>query len=323
MKKIIISLFALFAVSMNVFADGMTATLQHGDQTTPYFGYDAFVNAYNAAVDGDVIILSAGTFSDVKEIRKSIKLIGNYAMEDKPSERTTLGVAKIYTDNVTIESLSLGELCIYRDNCTVVRSMIVTLSGSSHNNTLVDQCVIKHEDAMKDANNYTIKNSTICRFSSMNKSSNTVFITNCCIYYFIGYNSYSKRPYAIYKNNFLGIDYLGYNSETYTATAPSEFYNNIFFRIGTQQKVVSIEFGDGCANSGNFYNSDKATDYPLVYPNLDASFGNGQDGTPIGVTGGTGFNPYPNIPRITETTIDSYGNTTGKINVEIKVAVSE
>ena len=58
MKKIILSLVALFSMSANSFADGLTATLQQGDNMQAFYGVDAFKQAYEAANDGAVITLS-------------------------------------------------------------------------------------------------------------------------------------------------------------------------------------------------------------------------------------------------------------------------
>ena len=49
----------------------------------------------------------------------------------------------------------------------------------------------------------------------------------------------------------------------------------------------------------------------------------GDDGTPVGITGGSGFSPYPSIPRITSKQIDSKTDAQGKLNVKITVSTEE
>ena len=49
----------------------------------------------------------------------------------------------------------------------------------------------------------------------------------------------------------------------------------------------------------------------------------GDDGTPVGITGGSGFSPYPSIPRITSKQIDSKTDSEGKLNVKITVSTEE
>ena len=55
--------------------DVWTATLQHGDEVTVFRMANALSEAYNAAVDGDVITLSEGTFGGIT-INKSITIYG-------------------------------------------------------------------------------------------------------------------------------------------------------------------------------------------------------------------------------------------------------
>ena len=49
----------------------------------------------------------------------------------------------------------------------------------------------------------------------------------------------------------------------------------------------------------------------------------GDDGTPVGITGGSGFSPYPSIPRITSKQIDSKTDSEGKLNVKITVSTED
>ena len=62
-------------------AQEQLATLKHNDSIRVYYGADAFVQAYNAAANGDVITLSDGTFNTT-DVRKGITLRGNGACGD-------------------------------------------------------------------------------------------------------------------------------------------------------------------------------------------------------------------------------------------------
>ena len=73
-------LFLIIALCYAVVAnaqgsDQYSAVLQHGEAATFYTGSTAFKQAYAAAVDGDVIILSEGVFEPVR-IEKSLKIYG-------------------------------------------------------------------------------------------------------------------------------------------------------------------------------------------------------------------------------------------------------
>ena len=69
-------------------AQEQLATLKHNDSIRVYYGADAFKQAYNAAVNGDVITLSDGIFNTT-DVRKGITLRGNGACGD--TSRNAIG----------------------------------------------------------------------------------------------------------------------------------------------------------------------------------------------------------------------------------------
>lgn len=360
MKRIVLLVVSLVLVSANVFADGLTATLQQGEQMTPFYGVDAFKQAYAAADSGAVITLSAGTFNNVDTIAKSIKVIGNYAFDVSSQETTILASAIIAANKVTIDgiyfsgSVTLGNI----EDCKIVHSWIEnTLAYSStsawHTNTIVDQCVIKKETAIKQGRNYTIKNSTINKFGAYNTSANIAYITNCVIYGFVydhtdpnknaaGIAIAPSIPVAIYKNNVLGIDVTCYYYSTSSSSSssksyyyynvyfssPSEFYYNIYamtyYILGSSSYYhtydgSNVYYKSGCQNAGNTKKARSSIVSGTQYPAVLTNPGYGQDGTLRGPQGGTGFSFYPSIPRITSKTIDSNTDADGKLNVKITV----
>lgn len=314
-----------------MFADGLTATLQQGDVMTPFYGVDAFKNAYAAAKDGAVITLSTGKFNTVPFIEKQITIIGAYAFGDKSSERTSFdsNPIAIQTNNVKVEGVYF-DINVYigvpKDtlkNCTFKRCRLPLLSsngGGYHKNTLVDQCVIEDESAVYRGIDYCIKNSTIGHFSYSNALTGNAYITNCVVWEWVNYNSnFSKQPTAIYKNNMLGIYIPDFVGRDLKLNSPSEFYNNRFFSSnnGNYLGIIEIDYGT-CVDKGNakeILKFNKYFEYP-AHP-IDAPLGS--DGTPIGPYGGTGFSEYPAIPRITSKTIDANSDAEGKINVKITV----
>lgn len=356
MKRIVLWIVSLVFMSANVLADGLTATLQQGEKMTPYYGVDAFKQAYAAADSGAIITLSAGTFNKVDTIAKSIKVIGNYAFDVSSPEITILASAIIAANKVTIDGIyfsgnvTLGNI----EDCKIAHSWIENtlayLSTSAwHTNTVVDQCVIKNETAIKQGKNYTIKNSTINKFGAYNTSTNIAYITNCVVYDFV-YNhtntsSAGSRytpsiPIAIYKNNILGIDVTSYRcfsspSASYYYyyynvyfSSPNEFYYNkyamTYYRNYTSSgysiyEGSNVYYNSGCQNAGNTKTTRSSVISGTQYPAVLNNPGNGQDGTLRGPQGGTGFSFYPSIPRITSKTIDSNTDADGKLNVKITV----
>ena len=351
MKKFVLMFIALFMTSGSVFADGLTATLQQGDVMTPFYGVDAFKNAYAAAQDGAVITLSSGKFNDVGTVSKQITIIGAYAFDVTSTETTFLGSLTVAAHNIKIEGIyfsgtvTLGTSSLSSiTNCTLRKCWIETslLGSYKHENTLVDQCVIKTEQAMAKSSKYCIKNSTIDYFAEINSTSNIAYIANCvvwhwfaCIYSSSKYieNTTYKRPYAIYKNNYLGLYKSENSSITLSLAPPSEFYNNRFCQTYMKKdyddsepysfiKYITISYGTGCVHENDVKGDQKFNKY-FEYPAHPVDAPTGSDGTPVGPYGGTGFSEYPAIPRIISKTIDSNSDAEGKINVKITVKAEQ
>ena len=337
MKKTILLLVAIALTSAKMMAEGLTATLQQGETMTAFYGVNAFVDAYNAAENGAVITLSEGQFNDVTTIEKSITVVGNMAFDVEGYKKTYLGNSTdvtINADNVTIEgicfynySLILGNI----SNCHIRRCRIVNTlyntAKTTNTNTLIDQCVLNTINLFAASKNICIKNCTIYRLGG-GDAENVGYISNCYINRFFARSSSSDNqlPYAIYKNNVLGFDYNSYSGYNCDLKSPSEFYNNYFLYIGSySSSKVSIYIKTGCINQGNVFSENvtyKSNNAPTNF--IIDSFGMlGDDGTPIGITGGSGFSPYPSIPRITSKQIDSKTDSEGKLNVKITVSTEE
>ncbi len=80
MKKIFAVMIALCCFA---WAEAQTpiAMLIHNSNATPYYGSNALIDAYNDAVNGDIINLSSGVFNNV-EVRKSLTIRGAGMMTD-------------------------------------------------------------------------------------------------------------------------------------------------------------------------------------------------------------------------------------------------
>lgn len=178
----------------------------------------------------------------------------------------------------------------------------------------------------------------------MNNTTNIAYISNCVVWNFVSYtfstssmkiieDATFKKPYAIYKNNYLGIDDAGNSGQTITLYSPSEYYNNLFCQSYMKQdyqdsapysylEYISINFSSGCANNGNIKGDQKFEKF-LGFPAHPVDAPLGSDGTVVGPYGGTGFSEYPAIPRIISKSIDSNSNAEGKINVKITVKAEQ
>ena len=338
MKNTILLVVAILLGTIQMMAEGLVATLQQGETMTAFYGVNAFVDAYNAAEDGAVITLSEGQFNDVSSIEKSITVVGNMAFDVEGYEKTFLSTTYIKADNVTFEGINFtGSIYLTNiNNCHIKRckvdNFLYGYNNTTHTNTVVDQCVIGVECSIGYSKNYCIKNSTIGSFANCNPSTNIAYISNCYICYFARCDySNIAQPYAIYKNCVLGMDIYDYATSRKSFYSPSEFYNNYFYRITSYSNnytnyTYKEYFSNGCLNNGNTNSGDKSAYVSNHYTGnyIINSFNQiGDDGTPVGITGGSGFSPYPSIPRITSKQIDSKTDSEGKLNVKITVSTEE
>lgn len=358
MKKLLVFLWALLAVSANVNAQGQTATLQQGDKMTPFYGENAFIQAYNAAQKGAVITLSAGEFNTVDSIMKEVTIIGNGYREKKTvikwrswdPDSTSLSIV---ANNVTLEGLDLRYVCIRQSNhLTIKHCKIFNLFGEknngvgsswsfnrgSHKNTIVDQCIINCDNAHSGGENYCIKNSFINTFI---RSDYGVHI-NTCISNCVFFQYSSTFVPAVYKNCHIC---LRDNIDTIANINNVECYNCVFFggldyksypcagwdihlTLNPDTRWVTPEldieesqtFKNNTTASYNALFGDSDEDNPLLAPIITTI--TGDDGKVVGPYGGTGFSWNPSIPRIVESKIDSYTDAEGKLNAKIKVELN-
>ena len=102
-------LFVLGFASINTFAQVQVATLQHGEDFNAFYGINAFIEAHEAAVDGDIITLSSGNFN-AANITKAITLHGA-GVEAEAQTQTNLTPTYISGDfmlNILNENMSLN-----------------------------------------------------------------------------------------------------------------------------------------------------------------------------------------------------------------------
>lgn len=95
MKKIFSSILMMLCAITVMAQNDYVATLQHGESVSYYYGTGAFVSAYNAADEGDIITLSSGTFTGCS-VEKGITVRG--VGIDAANQTTTINTeVKIYS----------------------------------------------------------------------------------------------------------------------------------------------------------------------------------------------------------------------------------
>ena len=173
MKKILLSIVALCcSVAAGAQNEIMTAVLQHGDDVSVFTGANAFISANTAAVDGDVITLSAGAFN-VANITKSISVYGaGFEKDEATSTEVTringqlnLGVsggetladvhleglyfntnvsAAVPLEGFVIEKCYVnGNVTLVANSATMISNCVIT-SAIAGSNQLADNCIIEN-----------------------------------------------------------------------------------------------------------------------------------------------------------------------------------
>lgn len=325
LKKLFLTL-ACLPLALACLAAQLTATLQSGDNLTPFYGDNSFVEAYAAAADGDIITLSPGQFNGVDTIAKSIKVIGSYAFDEKASVSTIFAnKPTIKASDVWVEGIRFTNSVNIKatDQLTFSRCYIQDLSdqkGDSityHTNTRLVDCAIPGFGAMEYSDNLVLQNCCIESFYDKNDKSKLAYIENCQIryWYFNGKTS-NNQPYAIYKNCFIGIYSFNTKDPILNIPAPTELHDTILLMLpfSTGNKVTVNT--DNC-NTSNIVQRiiyDRA-----YYPEL--SFNpytyNGISYGPID------HKDYPAIPVVTSSEIDSKTDAVGNLHVKINAEVRD
>ena len=333
---------ALAIITANSFAqvqsDIQSATLIHGNQTSVYYTSNAFAQAYSAAQDGDIIVLSAGSFGGAN-ISKSITIYGRGYETDTesglaPTELSLDIYAKesydelgnqVYTyPTLTIEGL-YGRITVQSNSHgAVIRNLVIrkckgnfTMSADCEN-CLISQCVspgFQVPTAGHKAYALNIENSWLSYVHGNEDIESTINFDHCLIYKF-NYHNYGKEdaPIAHYTN----CIFLDTSIPTYSTTA-----NNIFVSsTGSTETIDANGNWRGVSNALVWAEANEDGDYAatktfaLKFPAKYV----GTDGTEVGINGGNApFDRISPIPRILAADVDLRTAEDGKLNVSFKV----
>ncbi len=348
MKKLFLSLIAVAVGTLSSFAQSdLVATLSHGSSLSTYSGEDALANAYEAAVDGDIITLSPGTFIGV-DMNKAITIrgIGYKPMENNDYQSTkisgemTIEVPSGAASPFEMEGLDvLDDVAIYGNEQPIVimgkcRFKSVVAAGISMN---MVSCINGFVSALiyKGSYNYGEHLNT------------TIYCYNCVIASVraSGFDTnYKKTAKIIATNCIVGDDSNNVGSELYNCIITCN--GHALSETCIAKNCIGINLNSGPSVFDNNYDSSNImiegqgevafrkvfTTATSISAGLDsyqetyeltetaAATYLGEDGTQVGIYGGAHpFNLTPTIPQVTNFTVNS--TTVGdqlkvKINVE-------
>lgn len=326
MKKIFMLLAAVACMTTAVFAQNQpVALLVHGSNTTAFYGTNAFVDAHNAAVSGDIINLSAGTFVPTN-ITKNLTIRGagftggidHMTIFDDDLHIQILAADSVnqlymegfYTDDELIfDSITVGTFAHCRINTvtsTNCHSLDVTFihsrfylnldwSGSDYTVTMVNCFCASYGNSNARCRMY---NTVFQPLSGNINSSST--LQNCIIV-------------SYFQQNFICDHCVGFSPDTnsvalsnYSLASGSSNYN-----VQTPNTIFSTY-------SGNYDDYSDAELFQLTATAATTYLGD--DSTQVGLYGG--FYPYSTnltYPTISSMTVGHQTNAAGRLDVNVQV----
>lgn len=329
MKKLL-SFFLVLVCAMSSFAQtSLMATLNHEGTISTFYGVNALRQAHAAAVSGDVITLSSGTFLST-DITKAVTIRGAGMDVSKAydivSEPTVLGgnfyikIPAEDTGRLTLEGIFHNENIYFSEgqvkNALFLKSRFkyISQSGSCKVQDLtVLNCRISESINVEDGNSAQFLNSVVKTFYYGNMSfSHCVILDsdrvsnggneykNCIIIGERGSVCFSSSSSA-YNNLFIS------NNTNLLQNVP----NNTNLRVPTSDERFAYLKG---------YNDSK--DYKLTDQNRDVL--KATDGGEIGIYGGSlPYSAIPTNPQITKFNVASKTTADGKLSVDIEVKSGE
>ena len=333
MKKFILLISALFytVVAYAQGTDQVSAILQHGDTETIFIGNTGFAQAYEAAVDGDVIILSQGIFNTINNISKVLTIYGA-GFEDNAETNTATttinGTFKLGDgsdtefDGIHIEGVKInGPLGLNSQlkNLTIQRCSIVNNIEFNHNteNVTFRQCYMNAGilGQGKLANGLLISNCYIT--NNINKFSVNSFVH--IDHSYMGY-MYSRvyREYA----QFLWTNSIINKLSGDMPSGKASILKNCIFFAAHWNEDINIENCHQLSSVADIFADSENGDYTptRTFELKDPTTYVGTDGTPIGLSGGAGWNKVPSNPYVSKVNTTLSGT---QLNVTYEVGVNK
>ncbi len=345
MKKLVFSLLtAILAVCNSHAQTSLVATLNHDGNITDYYGIDALGQAHTAAVNGDIITLSSGSFSSCN-ITKAVTIRGAGMQYSDGMEPTILqNDFYVYIDSESNHALTMEG--IFHDNMMYLTKALKPQFFKCRFgavNTYSTNATYKSSDgSVKDANFIHCKiarffllyggdnasfDNCFVRDAVISGTSNATYqFTNCVISLCYGDNNYiginNIHPECSnIKNSYLKNCIIFADVKT-SFPATTTLYHNVsnvdcFTNAKNSTNKVESEFTKLFKTwTGLLYSDEEKFD---LTESAAATY-LGDDGKQVGMYGGSlPYDPVPTHPRITKLNVASKTTVDGKLSVDIEV----
>lgn len=306
------------------------ATLNHEGTISTFYGTVALRQAHAAAVSGDVITLSSGTFLST-DISKAVTIRGAGMEVTKVNDIVNEPTVLTGNFNIKIPAEDTGRL---------------TLEGIYHNeNIWFSEGQVKNALFLKSRFKYISKSGSCkvqdltvlnCRISDnidVGSGNSAQFLNSVVNGFGSGYMSFSHCVILSTLNlNNNGNEYksciIGKGIYTdYAVSSSSSAYNNLF--ISDETDILSnvpnntnLRVPTNDERFAYLRGYDDSKDYKLTDQNRDVL--KATDGGEIGIYGGSlPYSAIPTNPQITKFNVASKTTADGKLSVDIEVKSGE
>ena len=302
-KSLLTACLFMLAVGANAANDGK-AILHHDKKPTAIYDADKLSDALNAAVAGDTIYLSAGTFPTFT-LEKAITIKGA-GTNTKISNGVTINIAGTPTlSSALLEAVEVnGAITVKSDMTNFLIKMVKTtdLSFTDKLNTpnaLVDRCYLNKFTITSAMTDFYVRNSYIWNLTSTSLKFNKCNFINCRI---VGDWNKAAGRFINCELIRTGNDYLTIKSSILSYSLVYSSYNGV--DPSSYQEKVYFD-----ANRDWFSVDDRLNKGYIC-----------KDGSVVGVEGGkTPYSLTPSGPKETSSTV-KVSDSEKKLNVSITVS---
>ena len=333
MKQFLLTLIAMMATTVSYAQNNLVAVLSHDSEVQMFYGSSALINAVDAAVSGDVITLSGGTFGCAK-ITKGITIRGAGAETENPTiisesnyENYTIDIPSEDNNRFVLEGVQIN-----------IRNSFKIING----NLNILKCIITGAKVIFDSSSTADAKFVNCSLSFDLSGSSKVKLSNCKLTGFT--NASSTTSKAEFFNCYLADNNQSsyYKSSFVNCVLRSE----IRYSVGslaadvTAMNCVMINVGGGtkidCYEAtvpeffASYYTTKDQYGTEFYWPTTDELSEEakttylGTDGKEVGMFGGQ--HPYdltPTYPLITKLNVAKQATADNKLSVEIEVSANE
>ena len=332
MKKIF-SLFAVCCIAVAAMAQSsQLATLNHKGQISTFYGATALNKAHAAAVHGDVITLSVGSFNGVN-ITKAVTIRGagmgmdtiSNALPTIINSDFTINVPAMDTANLILEGIYHNGTISYTQATRpmFIKCRFKDIVYQSYSSSTMTDATFMHCKIVGNSIGLFGSGSIINSVINYDPVISNYTITNCIII-----EDYMGMTNCTMTNCIIGVYDGSLESSNYVSYCVSFCHNGDGANIYDELPFNTTNF---VVTKGDIFSTyDFPTNEGTIYAIPDNEWFKlsetgksylGNDGTEVGIYGGNmPFDPRTTTPQITKCNVAAKSTADGKLSVDIEVS---